>query len=223
VFTRAAGAANGGWTQQAILGGVGGSYFASLSYDGNTAIFGDASGAVVYVRTTDGTWSQDATLAGTGTSAIKNPFDPGAGLGSGPVDSSVSLSADGNTAMVGTSVFTRSEVGWTQQELPVGTGAVGDAAQGFSVALSADGDTAMVGGPDDNNGTGAAWAYSEFLFAGTPGKANCHGQRTSAITRQYGELVAASVDLGLASVQDLQNSIDDYCGGSAASAEATMP
>jgi hypothetical protein len=47
----------------------------------------------------------------------------------------------------------------------VGTGAVGNAAQGQSVALSANGNTAIVGGALDNPaagaffGTGAAWVY----------------------------------------------------------------
>ena len=39
----------------------------------------------------------------------------------------------------------------------VGTGAIGNAAQGRTVALSADGNTAMVSGPSDNNNVGAAW------------------------------------------------------------------
>jgi hypothetical protein len=70
---------------------------------------------------------------------------------------SVALSADGNTAIVGGCcdnsytgaawVFTRSGGVWTQQgDKLVGTGAVGNANQGWSVALSADGNTAIVGG-----------------------------------------------------------------------------
>jgi len=58
-------------------------------------------------------------------------------------------------------VFTRSGGGWTQQGSKlVGTGAVGNAGQGFSVALSADANTAIVGGVGDNSYTGAAWVYS---------------------------------------------------------------
>ena len=41
----------------------------------------------------------------------------------------------------------------------VGTGAAGNAEQGWSVALSADGNTAIVGGDGDQNGIGAAWVY----------------------------------------------------------------
>ena len=71
--------------------------------------------------------------------------------------SSVALSADGDTALVGGPyddlrtgaawVFTGSGGAWTQQGSKlVGAGAVGNAAQGVSVALSADGNTAIVGG-----------------------------------------------------------------------------
>ena len=70
---------------------------------------------------------------------------------------SVAVSADGNTAIVGgygdnsnagaAWVYTRRNGVWTQQGSKlVGTGAVGNAAQGRSVALSNDGNTAMVGG-----------------------------------------------------------------------------
>jgi hypothetical protein len=205
VFTRSP---DGGWTQQAILTGGGGSV--SLSNDGNAAILGNADGAVVYARQNGRTaWNQEATLAGTGGGSIGGP--PLGGIRFGGF--SVSLSADGNTAMVGTSVYTRSEVGWTQQELPVGTGAVGDAAQGFSVALSGDGHTALVGGPEDNSGVGAAWAYSEFVFPGTPGRANCHGQRTAGLAKQYGGLNNAAAALGFDSVNALQDAIMAFCEG----------
>jgi gliding motility-associated-like protein len=84
--------------------------------------------------------------------------------------SSVALSADGNTAIVGikgdnsgtggVTVYTRSYEVWTQQgsEL-LGTGASGTSGQGTSVALSADGNTALVGGPGDNISNGAVWVF----------------------------------------------------------------
>src|ERR1017187_2959439 len=84
---------------------------------------------------------------------------------------SVALSADGNTAIVGGNadnsntgaawVYTRSGGVWSQQGSKlVGTGAVGSAYQGTSVALSADGNTAVVGGIRDNGTEGAAWVYT---------------------------------------------------------------
>ena len=79
---------------------------------------------------------------------------------------SVALSGDGSTAIVGGPqdsndlgaawVFTRSNGVWTQQgDKLVGTGRAGTPQQGSSVSLSADGSTAIVGGLVDNTGTGA--------------------------------------------------------------------
>jgi hypothetical protein len=117
------------------------------------------------------------------------PFQQRKLIGSGAVGSvnqgtSVALSADGNTAIVGGPgpnnadrdrapfggpagaawVFTRSGGVWTQQgnKLVGTTDAPGGGlwSQGASVALSADGNTAVVGGPSDNLTTGAAWVFT---------------------------------------------------------------
>jgi hypothetical protein len=94
---------------------------------------------------------------------------------------SVSLSADGNTAVVGGNsddnlagaawVFTDSGSGnrgvrsfgggsaWTQQARLVGTQAAGAAKQGNSVSLSADGRVIIVGGSGDDSNKGAVWVY----------------------------------------------------------------
>src|SRR6267378_1690323 len=138
----------------------------SISADGNTAIVGggkdngNAGAAWVYTRG-GGVWAQQGSkLVGTG--AVGNVIQQGV---------SVSLSADGNTAIVGglgdnslagaSWVFTRSGGVWTQQGSKlVGTGAVGNADQGYSASLSADGNTAIIGGVDDNSQAGAAWVYT---------------------------------------------------------------
>jgi hypothetical protein len=138
-------------------------YSVSVSADGNTAIVGapqDSTGvgaAWVYTRNT-GVWTQQAKLFGT--RAVGYPQE----------GYSVSLSADGNTAIVGGPqdssigaawVFTRSGDVWTQQGSKlVGTGAVGGSEQGYSVSISGDGNTAIVGGPFDNSQAGAAWVYT---------------------------------------------------------------
>jgi hypothetical protein len=137
----------------------------SLSSDGNTAIVGgpgdngDTGAAWVWTRR-GGVWTQQGNkLVGTGA------------VGNGQQGSSVSLSSDGNTAIVGGPVddgevgaawiSTQSGGLWTQQDNKlVGTGAVGMSLQGFSVALSGDGNTAIVGGPGDNGNTGAAWVWT---------------------------------------------------------------
>jgi antibiotic biosynthesis monooxygenase (ABM) superfamily enzyme len=139
----------------------------SVSADGNTAIVGGFSdnsyvgAAWIYVRT-GSTWSQQGSkLVGTGYT------------GSSYQGYSVSLSADGNTALVGgygdngsigaAWVYTRSSSTWTQQGTKlVGTGNTGSSQQGFSVSLSADGNTAIVCGYNDNSGIGAAWIYNRI-------------------------------------------------------------
>src|SRR5437588_6093126 len=92
----------------------------------------------------------------------------GSGASAQPVQgSSVGLSADGHTAIVGGEddgnfvgaawVFIRTGQVWTQQgNKLVGSGAVGTSEQGFSIALSGDGNTAIVGGPFDHSSIGAA-------------------------------------------------------------------
>jgi hypothetical protein len=167
VFTRT----NGVWAQQgnklvptdnAGTARLGASV--SLSADGNTALVGgnvdDGTGAAwVFIRTS-GVWSQQGAKL-IGTAAVGN-----AGQGV-----SVSLSADGNTALVaGISddggagavwVFTRTGDTWTQQGSKlVGAGAVGKAQQGISVSLSGDGNTALVGGHYDSDSAGAAWVFT---------------------------------------------------------------
>ena len=194
VFTRAA---DGSWSQQGqkLVGkdadGTPASaeqgYAVALSADGNTALIGgwdDNSGAGaawVFTRAADGSWSQQ------GQKLVGKDAD-----GTTPADaeqgSSVALSADGNTALLGgpgdnsfagaTWVFTRSSDGtWTQQgNKLVGSGAVNtpflSGEQGYSVALAADGNTALIGGPDDNDFAGAAW-----IFTRTGGAWTQHGPK----------------------------------------------
>ena len=91
-------------------------------------------------------------------------------VGNANQGTSVALSGDGNTAIVGgwgdnsragaVWVFTRSGGVWSQQGSKlVGTGGV-EAAQGWSVALSDDGNTAVVGGPGDHSHAGAVWVFT---------------------------------------------------------------
>ena len=48
-------------------------------------------------------------------------------------------------------------------------------------------------------------------FAGTPGKANCHGKSVSALDKQYGGVNAAAAALGFASVKALRDAIEEFC------------
>jgi FG-GAP repeat len=163
VFTRS----RSTWTQQGPkLTGSGetgaGDFGASvaLAADGSTAVIAgptdNSNVGAAWVFTRSGsTWTQQgAKLTGTGET------------GAGAFGSSVALSADGNTALIGGQydngnvgaawVFTRSGAAWTQQGAKL-TGAdeittvngqpAGGGQFGFSVALSADGNTALIGGP----------------------------------------------------------------------------
>jgi len=117
----------------------------------------------VFTRT-NGAWTQQGRKL-VGTDAVR--------VGSGGIlqGQSVALSADGNTALVGGPadnavvgaawVYTRTGGLWTQQGPKlVGSGAVGQSAQGFSVALSADGNIAAIGARSDNAGNGAVWIFT---------------------------------------------------------------
>ncbi|WP_439504316.1 beta strand repeat-containing protein, partial [Sediminibacterium sp.] len=201
VYTRSGGV----WTQQGGklvgTGAVGGAfqgYSVSLSADGNTAMVGgwgdnSATGAVwVYTRS-GGVWTQQGgKLVGTGS------------VGASRQGISVSLSADGNTALVGGQsdnssvgaawVYTRSGGVWSQQGSKlVGTGGVGAAQQGWSVSLSADGNTAMVGGRNDNSNAGAAWVFTRSGGVWTQQGAKLVGTGAVGAARQ-GSSVSLSAD-----------------------------
>lgn len=164
---------NGVWTQQGgKLLGTGGTHpnvqqgsSTAISADGNTIAIGGVVdgigiGAVWVFTRNAGVWSQQGNkLIGTGA------------VGPAIQGASVSLSADGNSLIVGgyaddsyngaAWIFTRNAGVWSQQgNKLVGTGAIGQSYQGMSVSISADGNTAVVGGHNDNNGVGAAWVFS---------------------------------------------------------------
>jgi FG-GAP repeat len=139
----------------------------NLSADGSTALIGApfdagfAGSAWVFTRS-GSTWTQQGPkLTGGGEEVGEGRFGTG-----------VSLSASGDTALVGGEgdngvagaawVFTRSGSTWTQQgpKLTGGKEEVGEGRLGESVALSGDGNTALVGGYGDNGGIGAAWVFT---------------------------------------------------------------
>jgi hypothetical protein len=236
VFTRSGGV----WTQQGpklvgtgVVGIADQGNSVALSGDGNTAILGgpvDSNGigaAWVFTRSGEVWTQQGPKLVGAGAIPAPNGVFQG---------SSVSLSGDGDTAILGgpldngttgaawvfercadaqkgrSKCRQRSGRVWTQQGPKlVGTGAVGSAEQGGSVALSGDGNTAILGGLLDNHDTGAAWVFAQPVFAGTPGKANCIGQSVSPLAQQYGGLNNAAAELGFDSVKALQAAIGDFC------------
>ena len=160
------------WSQQGgklvgtgAVDAVGQGTSVAISADGGTLVLGGpfddggAGAAWVFTRS-GGVWSQQGDkLVGAGA------------VGAANQGAAVSLSADGNTILVGGNtddagtgaawVFTRTGEVWSQQGAKlVGAGAVGAAEQGIAVALSADGNTAIVGGHYDDLDEGAAWIFT---------------------------------------------------------------
>jgi hypothetical protein len=194
------------WSRQAKLVGTGISgnvayqgWSVALSGDGNTAIVGGAgdgtSVGAVWVYTRSGSaWSQQGSkLVGSGATGAANQ------------GCAVSLSYDGNTALVGgyhdnnqagaVWVFTRNGGAWTQQGSKlVGTGAAGAGGQGFSVSLSSDGNLAIVGGPYDAASTGAVWVFTRIGGVWTQQGAKTVGTGALGTVPQQGSSVSLSSD-----------------------------
>ncbi len=188
----------GGWTQQGgklvgngTIGAAGQGITVALSADGKTAIVGgpydrSSTGAAwIYGRDSDHWGQQGSKLVGRGA------------VGRARQGSSVALSGDGNTAIVGGAednaytgaawVYVRNGGVWTQQgDKLVGSGAVGHAGQGVAAALSEDGRTLIIGGAADNEGIGAAWIYV----------------RSGAVWKQQGDKLVGSGSVGKAQQGD---------------------
>ncbi len=166
----------------------------ALSADGNTALVGgaEAGGRVgaAWVFTRSGsTWTrrgEELTAAGE--------------IGSGEFGSSVSLSADGTTALIGGPgdgaghgaawVFTHSASGWTQQGEKL-TGSGDEGAFGADVALSEDGNTALIG--DGGQHGGGVW-----LFKRTGSVWTQQGERLTNGVGDFGSSLALSSNGGTA-------------------------
>ena len=180
------------WTEQAKLvpNNTIGTYAnfgaaVAISADGNTAIIGgpgdatsttNAGASWVFVRNS-GQWTQQAKLLGpiepaSTCAACHNSFKPVTAADYQPVyqGSEVSISADGNTAMVGSTsdhhgrgsawVYTRANGTWTSPAALLLASGVTDRAYQGAVALSGDGLTALVGATGENGSVGAAWVYA---------------------------------------------------------------
>lgn len=138
----------------------------AFNADGTTVIIGGSTNNTnnpghtwVFTKSSSGQWTQQGNLL-VGTGNVNNA-DQGR---------SVSISADGNTAIIGGPfdnsnqgavwTFTRSSGNWTQTGTKLtGTGNTEAAQQGYSVSLSADGNTSLIGGPKDDFGYGGGWIF----------------------------------------------------------------
>jgi IPT/TIG domain/FG-GAP repeat len=140
----------------------------ALSGDGSTALVGGrednegAGAAWVFTRSSTEWLQQGGKL--TGGSEAESPSAFGY---------SVSLSHDGNTALIGGPrddvrsgaawLFRRAESTWSQEgEKLTGIGDTPHGARfGSSIALRSDGDTALIGAPSDAGKAGAVWAFGD--------------------------------------------------------------
>lgn len=170
----------------------------AISLDGKTVLLGAqhegaAVGAAwVFAKGIDGKWSPGVKLLGAGAA------------GESRQGFSVSLSADGKTAIVGgftddngrgaAWIFTKGTDGWRQQgdKLVVPSGSIADL-HGSSVSLSADGDTALIGALGEDNYIGAVRIWrrigENWSLYGT--KIVAQG---AAVNARFGERLALSAD-----------------------------
>jgi hypothetical protein len=168
-----------GWSQQAELTASDGATFSrfgwSVALSGTTALIGtpnrnSGTGGAYVFEGSGGTWSQQATLTGSDSVAGSGPGATGDGFG-------FSVAVSGATALIGAVyhdnyqggayVFGEAGGAWSQQaELAPSDNPSGGAAFGASVALSET--AALIGAPGHDNGTGAAYVFSDTSAQGPP-------------------------------------------------------
>jgi hypothetical protein len=188
----------------------------SISGDGNTAIVGakfedvsgsDQSGFVYIFARSGSAWSQQVRLTTPGGETYAY------------FGSSVSLSSNGNTAIVGAEgskfsgyaegersagaahIFTRSGTTWTHEARIQASDAGHFYDFGSSVSMSNDGNTVIVGDPDNDTGGDSAGAVYLFTRDGTTWTELSMLQASDVVERQndanaleFGKAVALSGD-----------------------------
>ena len=172
----------------------------SISGDGNTAIvsaiyqsFGSDEGSA-YIFTRSGTtWTEQQKIKAS---------DKAAGDVFG---SSVSISSDGNTAIVGATnedtggtdagaayIFTRSGTTWTEQQKIQASDKQAYDYFGISVSISGDGNTVIVGA--DNEDTGGTDAGAAYIFTRS-GTTWSQQQKIQANDKAVGDFFGTSVSI----------------------------
>lgn len=190
------------WSQQAKIQATDtsfqfGSNSVALSADGNTAIIGvpssSAPNGAAYIFVRSGTnWSQQQKIQ-----AAKTTTDL-FGL-------SVSLSNDGNTAIIGAPyddtggarvgaayIFNRSGTSWSQTTKLQGSNKAANDQFGWGASISGDGNTAIVGANYKTLGEGFAGAAYIFVRSGTDWSEQSTFQATD---RGYGDYFGSSVSI----------------------------
>jgi IPT/TIG domain/FG-GAP repeat len=211
----------------------------ALSSDGGTLLVGaprdnNARGAAwVYARGEDG-WTQQGGKLTPGE--VSAPSGDGCTSGASCEEcaeeasatpeeegecafgTSVALSADGNTAIVGNPtttkapgaawVFTREGSSWTRTAMLTGGETPDEGRFGKSVALSADGNTALIGDPSATNGRGSAWLFAREGSSWTPIATLTDAEESTFA--HFGRSVALAGDASLALIGGPGD--DEYAG-----------
>jgi CSLREA domain-containing protein len=179
--------------------------YSTMSSNGATALLGDASSSngtnddglvAVYDRSSN-TWTNTATLSNAANTGCSSGTCDGFG-------SSLALSSDGDTALVGSDaapsggaawIFSRPSTSsaWTQSQTLAPNdenNSLGNGNFGSAVGLSADGSMALVGGDQDDGGLGAAWVFAAppSLVVNSTGDA---GEENGATSCNTGNTVSA--------------------------------
>jgi len=141
-------------------------YSVALSSNGTLAIIGGFSGS--YDNNAGRVWVFTRSRSIWRQTSVLSPSEASPGNTFG---FSVTLSADGKTALIGGPndghglgavwVFVRSGSVWRQTSKLTARDERGAGEFGYSVALAADDNVALIGGPRDDDGVGAAWVETD--------------------------------------------------------------
>jgi hypothetical protein len=170
---------------------------ASISDDGNTAIVGAhweddvgafSTGAAYIFTRTNSSWTEQQKIQ----ASDKQQYDE--------FGRSVSISGDGNTAIVGAYredvntgaayIFTRTNSSWTEQQKIQASDKQQYDEFGFSVSISEDGDTVIVGAYRES--TGGNYAGAAYIFTRT-NSSWTEQQKIQASDKQGGDGFGRSV------------------------------
>lgn len=198
IFTRSLGT----WSQQQQLiatSSTGSTQGTSVSLYLDTVAVGapaaTSPGATWIFTRSAGVWSQQQQIVGTG-----NTGNSLQGTSVSVYQDTVAIGGPSDNSSAGaTWIWTRTAGVWSQQQLLIGTGATGNAAQGTSVSVYQD--TVAIGGPTNNTNVGATWIWTrsgsvwtqQQLLIGT-GNTGASRQGTAVSVYQDTVVIGGSTD-----------------------------
>lgn len=182
-------------------------YSVALAMDGKTALIGapfannSLGAAYVFHVSSEGSWATSAAPAATLSSS--------AGTNDNEFGSSVALSSDGTTALIGSKgvndftgaayVFhVASEATWVSSATPTATLTNGSGSSldefGSAVALSSDGKAALIGAGHSGSGDGSAYVFHVSSESSWSSSSSPTATLTAGGARELGDSVAFSSD-----------------------------